>query len=104
MAERPTRSARGLSPIKPDIPRGLGCRFVNRKAETVRRNNRRNRNNRFPLSFRIRARGRYDRGKPIIRSRAYMMQSGTVFKPNAFFGRDHPSRWSWPGSSPSKTP
>jgi len=71
---------------KDDIPRGLGCRFVNRKAETDRRRSLRNRNNRFQLSFRIRARGHYDRARPIIRSRPYMMQSGTVFKPNAFFG------------------
>ncbi len=71
---------------KDDIPRGLGCRFVNRKAETDRRRSLRNRNNRFQLSFRIRARGHYDRARPIIRSRPYMMQSGTVFKLNAFFG------------------
>jgi hypothetical protein len=75
---------------KDDIPRGLGCRFVNRKAETDRRKNRETGTTDFRLSFRIRARGHYDRGKPIIRSSPYMMQSGTVFKPNAFFGPDHP--------------
>jgi hypothetical protein len=75
---------------KDDIPRGLGCRFVNRKAETDRRKNSETRTTDFRSGFRIRARGHYDRAKPIIRSRPYMMQSAAVFKPNAFFGQDHP--------------
>src|SRR5260370_9240670 len=75
---------------KEDTPRARSCLFGNRKAETDRRKNLRNRNDRFRLSFRIRARGHYNRAKPIIRSGPYMMQSGTVFKPNAFLGPDHP--------------
>jgi hypothetical protein len=69
-----------------DIPLGLGCRFRQQKAGTVRRKNRETGATGFrsaPFGF---VRAAIKSAKPIIRSQVYMRQSGAVFKPHARVG------------------